>query len=103
MATDMAANSDSTLMNSHGARLPDFTLRLSASTMWVWGEIGYAQITSGLHRATASATPTDPSIWATRSPPVPALAGLALRAVANCPPSLSHGGLMPSSASSAAT
>ena len=40
MATDIAANSDSTLTNSHGASLPDFTWRLSASTMWVCGEIG---------------------------------------------------------------
>src|SRR5215470_10669965 len=63
IATDMAANSDSTLMNSHGASSPDFTSRLSASTMWVWGEIGYAQITSGLQRATDSATAADPSIW----------------------------------------
>ena len=62
MAADIAANSDSVLMNSHGARRPDFTSRLSASTMWVCGEIGYAQITSGRQRATMTATSADPSI-----------------------------------------
>ena len=40
MATDMAANSDSTLMNSHGASSPVFTISPSASMMWVCGEIG---------------------------------------------------------------
>ena len=40
MATDIAANSDSTLTNSHGVSSPDFTLALSASTMCVCGEIG---------------------------------------------------------------
>ena len=40
MATDMAANSDSTLMNSHGDSSPDFTISPSASMMWVCGEIG---------------------------------------------------------------
>src|SRR5262245_2727988 len=58
----MAANSDSTLMNSHGARAPDFTISPSASTMWVCGEIGYAQITSGRQRPTASATAREPSV-----------------------------------------
>jgi len=38
--TDMAANSDSTLMNSHGERVPAFTIAPMASMMWVWGEIG---------------------------------------------------------------
>jgi len=36
MATDIAANSDSTLRNSAFSS-PVFTLALSASTMWVWG------------------------------------------------------------------
>ncbi len=40
MATDMAANSDSTLMNSQRASAPDFTISPSPSTMWVCGEIG---------------------------------------------------------------
>ena len=40
MATDRAANSDSTLMNSHGDRRPDFTSIPTPSMMWVWGEIG---------------------------------------------------------------
>jgi hypothetical protein len=40
MATDIAANSDSTLMNSHGDSSPAFTIAESPSTMWVWGEIG---------------------------------------------------------------
>ena len=31
--------------------------------MWVWGEIGYAPITSGRQRATVSATARQPSIW----------------------------------------
>src|SRR5947209_14190453 len=62
MATDIAANSDSTFMNSHGVSWPDFTIADSPSTMWVCGEIGYAQITSGRHRATASATARDPSV-----------------------------------------
>src|SRR5262245_59201541 len=61
MATDIAANSDSTLTYSHGASSPLRTLSESASTMWVWGEIGYAQITSGRHSATASATACEPS------------------------------------------
>ena len=39
--TDIAANSDSTLMNSHGRRARrDFTSAESPSTMWVCGEIG---------------------------------------------------------------
>src|SRR6185369_5193800 len=36
-------------------------IRPSPSTMWVCGEIGYAQITSGRQRATASATAAEPS------------------------------------------
>jgi hypothetical protein len=40
IATDIAANSDSTFTNSHGASSPDFTSVLSDSTMWVCGEIG---------------------------------------------------------------
>ena len=40
IATDIAANSDSTLMNSQGASAPDCTSDDSASTMWVWGEMG---------------------------------------------------------------
>src|SRR4051812_30896443 len=62
MATDMAANSDSTLMYSHGASAPVLTSPESASTMWVCGEIGYAGMTSGRHRATVSATAREPSI-----------------------------------------
>ena len=33
MASDIAPNSLSALMNSHGASAPDFTISLSASTM----------------------------------------------------------------------
>jgi hypothetical protein len=40
IATDIAANSDSTLMNSHGVSLPASTMRPSPSTMCVCGEIG---------------------------------------------------------------
>ena len=40
MATDIAANSDSTLMNSQGDSSPVFTSSPSASMMWVCGEIG---------------------------------------------------------------
>ncbi len=40
MHTDMAANSDSTLMNSQCSRAPDFTSAPTPSMMWVWGEIG---------------------------------------------------------------
>src|SRR5512139_3884152 len=61
MATDIAANSDSTLTNSHGARLPASTRLPRASTMWVCGEMGYAQMTCGRHSAIASATAADPS------------------------------------------
>src|SRR3954466_908267 len=57
----MAANSDSTLMNSHGASSPLATISPSASAMWVCGEMGYAQITSGRASATASATAREPS------------------------------------------
>src|SRR4051794_14443607 len=62
MQTDIAANSDSTLMYSHGASAPVFTSEDSPSTMWVCGEIGYAPITSGRHSATVSATAREPSI-----------------------------------------
>src|SRR5918912_546574 len=62
MQTDIAENSDSTLMYSHGASVPSFTSAESASTMCVCGEIGYAAITSGRHSATASATAREPSI-----------------------------------------
>src|SRR3954451_780539 len=62
MQTDIAANSDSTLMYSHGASAPVFTSEDSPSTMCVCGEIGYAPITSGRHRATVSATAREPSI-----------------------------------------
>src|SRR3954467_12272375 len=62
MQTDIAANSDSTLMYSHGASAPVFTSEDSPSTMWVCGEIGYAPITSGRHIATVSATAREPSI-----------------------------------------
>src|SRR4051794_38788859 len=61
MQTDIAANSDSTFTNSHGARSPLLTIAESASTMCVCGEIGYAPITSGRQRATASATAREPS------------------------------------------
>ena len=40
MHTDMAANSDSTLMNSQCASSPDFTSAPIPSMMWVCGEIG---------------------------------------------------------------
>src|SRR6266496_4909749 len=62
IATDIAANSDSTLMNSQGTRSPRFTVADRLSTMCVCGEIGYAQITSGRHIATAAATACEPSI-----------------------------------------
>jgi hypothetical protein len=68
IATDIAANSESTLMYSHGASWPDFTNSLSASTMWVCGEIGYAQMTSGRHSATVSATAREPSICLSLDP-----------------------------------
>src|SRR5688572_24435516 len=62
MQADIAANSLSTLRNSHEPSCPAFTICESPSTMWVWGEMGYAQITSGRHAATVSATARDPSI-----------------------------------------
>ena len=40
IATLIAANSDSTLMNSHSVNSPDFTISPRPSTMCVWGEIG---------------------------------------------------------------
>jgi hypothetical protein len=61
MATDMAANSDSTFRNSAFSS-PFFTIAPSASTMWVCGVMGYAQITCGRHIATVSATAREPSI-----------------------------------------
>src|SRR5271157_2938327 len=61
IATDIAANSDSTFTNSQGASSPLFTSWERFSTMCVWGEIGYAQMTSGRHSATASATAREPS------------------------------------------
>src|SRR5271165_7141125 len=65
IATDIAANSDSTLTNSHGVSSPIFTSWERFSTMCVWGEIGYAQMTSGRQSATASATAREPSTWRT--------------------------------------
>src|SRR5215207_6324357 len=62
MHTDIAPNSLSTLRNSHEPSSPAFTICESPSTMWVWGEIGYAQMTSGRHAATVSATAREPSI-----------------------------------------
>src|SRR3954469_11066355 len=62
MQTDIAANSDSTLMYSHGASAPVLTSEDSPSTMCVCGEIGYAPITSGRQSATVSATAREPSI-----------------------------------------
>src|SRR6266511_1421433 len=58
----IAANSDSTLRNSHRPRSPRFTIAERPSTMCVCGEIGYAQMTSGRHIATAAATAWEPSI-----------------------------------------
>src|SRR5450631_3873172 len=49
-------------MNSHGASAPLFTSSPRPSTMWVGGEMGYAQMTSGRQRATASATACEPSV-----------------------------------------
>ena len=40
MATDSAANSDSTLMNSQFCNAPVFTIAPTPSTMWVCGVIG---------------------------------------------------------------
>ncbi len=40
IATESAANSDSTLMNSHGASSPERTIAPTASMMWVCGDIG---------------------------------------------------------------
>src|SRR5262252_5549827 len=62
IASDIAPNSDSAVTYSQGARVPAATISASASTMWVCGEIGYAGMTCGRHRATASATARDPSI-----------------------------------------
>src|SRR5918993_3797187 len=62
MQADIAANSLSTLRNSHEPSSPAFTICESPSTMWVCGEMGYAQMTSGRHAATVSATAREPSI-----------------------------------------
>src|SRR6266700_1653358 len=62
MATESAANSDSTLMNSHPPSSPPFTNSPSPSTMCVWGVMGYAQMTCGRQSAMASATAREPSI-----------------------------------------
>src|SRR5271157_1198261 len=58
---DIAVNSDSTFTNSHGVSSPLLTSCERFSTMCVWGEIGYAQMTSGRQSATASATAREPS------------------------------------------
>src|SRR3954451_11643638 len=68
MQTDIAENSDSTLMYSQGASVSVFTSADSASTMCVCGEIGYAAITSGRHSATASATAREPSVCLSMGP-----------------------------------
>src|SRR4029079_843301 len=62
IATDKAANSDSTLMNSQPPSSPDFTISPRPSTMCVCGVIGYAQMTCGRQSATASATACEPSV-----------------------------------------
>src|SRR5205809_671685 len=62
MHADIAANSLSTLRNSQEPSPPVFTICERPSTMCVCGEIGYAQMTSGRHAATVSATARDPSI-----------------------------------------
>src|SRR5918994_2884892 len=59
---DIAANSLSTLRNWQEPSAPVFTICESPSTMWVCGEIGYAQMTSGRQAATVSATAREPSI-----------------------------------------
>src|SRR5436309_14162639 len=48
-------------MNSQSARSCAFTISPRASTICVCGVIGYAQITSGRHSATASAMAREPS------------------------------------------
>src|SRR3954452_25062716 len=68
IANDIAENSDSTLMYSHGASVPSFTSAESASTMCVCGEIGYAAMTSGRHSATATPPARDPSICLSMGP-----------------------------------
>src|SRR5574344_2532332 len=62
IATEIALNSDSTFRNSQSFSVHVFTNLHKFSTMWVCGEIGYAQTTPGRHNATASATPSEPSI-----------------------------------------
>src|SRR5512146_3273755 len=70
MQADIAPNSDSTIMYSHDASSPVRTRSERDSTMCVCGEMGYAAITSGLHRVTARATACEPSIWlSTGQPP----------------------------------
>src|SRR5689334_16248691 len=59
----MAANSDSTVRNSQWGIRPCRTIDPTASTMCVWGVIGYAGTTLGRQRATASAIAREPSIW----------------------------------------
>src|SRR4051794_24298019 len=61
MATDIAANSDSTLTYWQLPSSPFFTIAERRSTMCVCGEMGYAQMTSGLQYAIACATAWDPS------------------------------------------
>src|SRR5438034_11325032 len=62
MQADRAPNSDSTMRYSQCASSPVRTRSDSDSTMWVCGEIGYAEITSGRHSCTACATACEPSI-----------------------------------------
>src|ERR1700693_144827 len=62
LAPESAANSDSTLMNSHPPSSPAFTNSPSPSTMCVCGVMGYAQMTCGRQSAMASATAREPSI-----------------------------------------
>src|SRR6187401_2721257 len=49
-------------MNSQFLSSPSFTISPRPSTICVCGVIGYAQITSGRHNATAWATASEPSI-----------------------------------------
>src|SRR5262245_30227489 len=61
MAAESAPNSDSTIRYSHGSSSPVRTRSERCSTMWVWGEIGYALITSGRQSATDWAIAREPS------------------------------------------
>src|SRR5512136_2148204 len=59
--TEAAENSESTRTYSASSS-PSATILARNSTMWVWGVMGYAEMTAGRHAFTAWVTAIEPSM-----------------------------------------